>query len=91
MSEPAPAALPALEPKQAHRAAGPPEVFKQDEAAVSSFAAKLVDRKTAIDGAERAKLERLKSAYQTGEYTVDSANVSRAIVNSCLGSGPAVS
>jgi anti-sigma28 factor (negative regulator of flagellin synthesis) len=89
--EPVPATPPAPDAGQARRAAAQPEVFKQDEAAVSSFAAKLADRQTALDIEERARLESLRGAYQTGAYTVDSANVSRAIVNNCLGFGPALS
>jgi anti-sigma28 factor (negative regulator of flagellin synthesis) len=89
--EPASAQPPASEAKQVRRIAGQPEVFKQDEAAVSSFAARLTDRQTALDLEEGAKVERLKSAYQTGAYTVDSASVSRAIVNDCLGFGPVLS
>jgi anti-sigma28 factor (negative regulator of flagellin synthesis) len=77
--------------KQVRRTAGQPEVLKPDEAAVSSFAARLTDRQTALDVEEGAKVERLRSAYQTGAYTVDSANLSRAIVNGCLGFGPALS
>ena len=84
-------ASPAPGAKQARRAAGQPEVSKQDQAAVSSFAARLSERQTALGVEEGAKLERLTSAYQTGAYTVDSANVSRAIVNACLGFGTAVS
>ena len=89
-SEPA-SAPPASEVKQVRRTAGQPEVLKPDEAAVSSFAARLTDRQTALDVEEGAKVERLRSAYQTGAYTVDSANLSRAIVNGCLGFGPALS
>ena len=77
--------------RQARRAAGQPEAVKPDEASVSSFAAQLNLRQAALDVEDRAKLERLRSAYQTDAYTVDSANLSRAIVNDRLGFGPALS
>ena len=85
--EPAPAAPSAAGAKRARLAAGAPEAPRRDEAAVSAFAARLSDRQAAIGAEERARLERLRSAYQTGAYTVDTASVSRAIVNSCLGFG----
>jgi anti-sigma28 factor (negative regulator of flagellin synthesis) len=70
--------------------ASAPGVLTRDEAAVSSFAAKLADRQKALDGEEAAKVEQLRGDYQRDGYTVDSAKVSHAIVNACLSLGSAL-
>ena len=72
------------EAKPLDRPARQTDAFAQDDAGVSALTAKLTDLRKALDVEERANVEHIRSEYQMGAYIVDSAKVSRAIVNDCL-------
>ncbi len=59
-----------------------------DKIDISSFAQNVAAASSAQDAQQASRIKQLTAIYRSGQYSVDSAQVSRAMVSQALGDGP---